>query len=607
MQHAYGLRVRRLPGDFRLFLTCLGNSADAQQDAHHQKPLHLHYPGHLKPASASHAAAEPSPSAGCIQAFHPKGLHSKRLSTPKVTTMPPQLPWQVSLQHSLGSYLPHLLGGIAILLVGWLVALALAAGTRKGLSAMGLNRRLNGATPEASDFNYEKLAARLVFWFVLLLAALGMFSVFNVDGVSGPLSVLASTVLSYLPRILLALLLSVLGWIVATLVRSLINRGLNATRLDEKLSEGADMPPVSNAMGNVAYWLVLLLFLPAIVGVLQIEGLMTPLTLMTNDIMGMLPNIFVAVFFAIGGWVVAKLVRGLVSNLLASTRIDQFSARNEATRDLRLSQLGGTLAFILIFVPALIAALDALKIEAISAPLTRMLDIMVSAIPGILAATAVLLLAWFIGRFAADVIARLLSSLGLDRLPERLGLGHVFPVGAKADVEVVTAEIAPLQSTSAIPTRAPTSLSDFAGKLALFFIMLFATVEAADLVGFTAIRDLATTFIAFGGDILLGLTILVIGYWLANLAALAIQRANAGNALLLSRIARVAITALVLAMGLRAMGVANDIVYLAFALTLGAVAVALAIAFGVGGRHAAGRIAERWAQQYLDKKRDQDN
>ncbi|PJK13948.1 hypothetical protein CO613_08155 [Lysobacteraceae bacterium NML07-0707] len=525
--------------------------------------------------------------------------------------MPPQLPWQVSLQHSLGSYLPHLLGGIAILLVGWFVALALAAGTRKGLSAIGLNRRLNGATPEASDFNYEKLAARLVFWFVLLLAALGMFSVFNVDGVSGPLSVLASTVLSYLPRILLALLLSVLGWIVATLVRSLINRGLNATRLDEKLSEGADMPPVSNAMGNVAYWLVLLLFLPAIVGVLQIEGLMTPLTLMTNDIMGMLPNIFVAVFFAIGGWVVAKLVRGLVSNLLASTRIDQFSARNEATRDLRLSQLGGTLAFILIFVPALIAALDALKIEAISAPLTRMLDIMVSAIPGILAATAVLLLAWFIGRFAADVIARLLSSLGLDRLPERLGLGHVFPASAKPEVDAVVdavvTEIAPLQSTSAIPTRAPTSLSDFAGKLALFFIMLFATVEAADLVGFTAIRDLATTFIAFGGDILLGLTILVIGYWLANLAALAIQRANAGNALLLSRIARVAITALVLAMGLRAMGVANDIVYLAFALTLGAVAVALAIAFGVGGRHAAGRIAERWAQQYLDKKRDQDN
>jgi len=119
-------------------------------------------------------------------------------------------PWLLSLQNSVGSYLPSLLGGLAVLLIGWLVALALAAGTRKGLAALGLNVRLNTATPEARDFDYEKIASRLVFWFVLLLAVLGMFSVFNVDGVSGPLSVLAGTVMAYLPRILLALGLALL-------------------------------------------------------------------------------------------------------------------------------------------------------------------------------------------------------------------------------------------------------------------------------------------------------------------------------------------------------------------------------------------------------------
>lgn len=530
--------------------------------------------------------------------------------------MPPHVPWQASLQNSFGVYLPHLLGGIAILLVGWLVALALSAGTRKGLNALNLNRRLNGATPEATDFNYEKLAARLVFWFVLLLAVLGMFSVFNVDGVSGPLTVLAATVMAYLPRILLALALAALAWIVATVVRSLINRALNATRLDEKLSEGADMPPVSATMGNVAYWLVLLLFLPAIVGVLQIDGLMTPLTLMTTDIMGMLPNIFVAVLIAVIGWIVAKVMRGLVSSLLASTGIDRFSAQHENTRDLKLSQLGGTLVFIVVIVPALIAALDALKITAISAPLTHMLDIMVSAIPGILAATAILLLAWFIGRFAAGLVARLLSSLGLDRLPERLGLGHVFarqPAAAQnSELNAQAAEsyapangnpapMPPIAAQSSAGST-PVSLSDFAGKLALFFIMLFATVEAADLVGFAGVRNLVETFIAFGADILLGLVIFVVGYWLANLAAGAIQRANPGNAVGLSRIARFAILGLVIAMGLSAMGIADGIVNLAFALVLGALAIAFAIAFGVGGRHAAGRIAERWAKQYIDKK-----
>ncbi|MGI8560081.1 MAG: mechanosensitive ion channel, partial [Luteimonas sp.] len=136
---------------------------------------------------------------------------------------------------------------------------------------------------------------------------------------------------------------------------------------------------------------------------------------------------------------------------------------------------------------------------------------------------------------------------------------------------------------------------------ALFFIMLFATVEAAALLGFGGIRNLLETFIAFGADILLGLVIFVVGYWLANVAAEAIQRANRDNSVGLSRIARVAILGLVIAMGLRAMGIADEIVNLAFGLVLGAVAIAVALAFGLGGREAAGQVANRWARQYLDR------
>jgi hypothetical protein len=50
----------------------------------------------------------------------------------------------------------------------------------------------------------------------------------------------------------------------------------------------------------------------------------------------------------------------------------------------------------------------------------------------------------------------------------------------------------------------------------------------------------------------------------------------------------------VIAMGLRAMGIADEIVNLAFGLTLGAVAVAVALSFGLGGREAAGRQMEHW-------------
>lgn len=514
--------------------------------------------------------------------------------------------WQDSLQTSFGVYLPSILGGIAILLIGWIVALVLAAATRKGLAALRTNERLAG--PTGSNVNFERIAGRVVFWAVLLLALLGVFGVLQVEGVSGPLSTLATTVMMYLPRLLLAIVLAVVAWLIATVVRTIVDKALSATNLDERLSKGAEMKPLSQTMGNVAYWLVLLLFLPAIVGALQIEGLMTPLSTMTSDLLGILPNLFAAVIIGVVGWIIAKAVRGLVSNLLAATGIDRFSESHADTRGMKLSQLGGTLAFILVIVPTLIAALDALRIEAISRPLTRMLDVFLQAVPNVIAAAAILILAWFIGRFVAQLVARLLSNLGFDRLPERIGLGHVFASGQPQPATGSTGMApgegietpygspgSPAQSTGG------GSLSTLAGRIALFFIMLFATVEAAALLGFDGVHGLLEEFIAFGADILLGLAIFAIGYWLADIAAQAIERTSP-EARGMARIARVAILGLVIAMGLRAMGVADDIVNLAFGLVLGAVAVAVALAFGLGGRQAAGQVADRWARQYLERK-----
>ena len=135
-------------------------------------------------------------------------------------------------------------------------------------------------------------------------------------------------------------------------------------------------------------------------------------------------------------------------------------------------------------------------------------------------------------------------------------------------------------------------------SFAMFFAMLFATVEAASQLGFSQVSDVVTQFITFGGDVLLGGAILVIGFWLANVAYTAIDRASGANTQGLARIARFAILALVLAMGLRAMGIADDIVNLAFGLTLGAVAVAVALSFGLGGREAAGKLMEHWLAKF---------
>jgi predicted permease len=106
--------------------------------------------------------------------------------------------------------------------------------------------------------------------------------------------------------------------------------------------------------------------------------------------------------------------------------------------------------------------------------------------------------------------------------------------------------------------------------------------------------EFVSRMIAFGGQVLVGVAIIAVGLWLSQLAYRAMQRAGSGWPAALAGVVRFAIVGIVVAMGLRAMGLADDIVNLAFGLTLGSIAVAFALSFGLGGRDAAGRQMEHW-------------
>lgn len=130
--------------------------------------------------------------------------------------------------------------------------------------------------------------------------------------------------------------------------------------------------------------------------------------------------------------------------------------------------------------------------------------------------------------------------------------------------------------------------------------MMFAVTEAADQLCFVQVRQFTAEFVVFGSDILLRSVILVVGYWLSNIVYGAIRKCYANNGKTLAGFAGIAILVMVLSMCLRALGIANDIVQMAFGLTLVAVAVAVAIAFSLGEREAAGKVAERWLSKWRE-------
>jgi len=286
----------------------------------------------------------------------------------------------------------------------------------------------------------------------------------------------------------------------------------------------------------------------------------------------LLPNIFAALVIGFVGWIVAKVMLGLVTNLLAAAGADKAGHSAGLDQSVYVSRVTGTLVFIFIFIPTLIAALDALQIEAISRPATEMLGQILNAVPHLVAAALILVVTYYVAKFASALVSRLLNGMGFDTLPAKLGLEKVF-----------NGELQP---------------SGLVGLVIMFFAMLFATVEAANQLEFTQVGIVVGTFIRFGGDVLLGAVILIVGFWLASLVYGVISRGTGEHAQGLARLARLAIIGLVLAMGLRAMGIADDIVNLAFALTFGAIAVAVALSFGLGGREAAGKQMEYWLSRF---------
>ncbi|ENV05443.1 hypothetical protein F967_02196 [Acinetobacter sp. CIP 102637] len=461
-----------------------------------------------------------------------------------------------------------ILAAIVILLLGWIIALIVAAGVKKLLQKLNTNHRLSSATGHKP--NIENLLSKLVFWFVIILAVVGALNVLNISGVSDPFSNMVGRILAFIPNLLAAVAVGFIGWILAGLVKAGLTNVLARTEMDEKLSNEVGVGSLSSNIGEIFYWLVLLLFLPIVLSILGLTGLLIPVQNMVNEAVAYLPNLLIAGVIIFVGYILAKIVRGIVEGLSNSLGLQTQAEKIGLFKNSNVSKFLGSFVFAIIIITALIVAFEALGIEAISQPATAMLNQIMYAIPQIIAAGLILIVAYVVSRFVGRLVAELVSGAGVDEIPMKL------------DVQRFLGQ---------------TRVSDIIGCLIVFFTMLFAVSEAADRLGLEQISVLIAMFIQFGASILLGAVILVVGFWLANVVANVIQRGEYNSSRWLGNLVRILIMGLVIAMGLRAMGIADSIVNLAFGLTLGSVAVAFALAFGLGGR----QPAERLLSDLLDK------
>ena len=475
---------------------------------------------------------------------------------------------------------PEILAAVAILVVGWLVALAFAVLVRVLLKKTEIDDKLAAwlvGKKKAESLAIEKWISRGVFVVLMLFVLVAFFDVLGLRMITEPLNRFLIEIFEYLPNLIGPAILVLVAFLVATGLRFLVRRVVSASKLDERLSdevgldEGEAMP-LSRTMGDAVYWLVFLLFLPAILGALHLTGLLGPVQGMVDKTLAFLPNLLAAGLILGVGWLLARIIQRIVTNLLAAVGADRLSDQvglAKALGEQKLSGLIGLVLYVLILVPVLIASLNALALEAITQPASQMLNTFLAALPLIFAAALVLVIAYFVGRIVSNLATGLLAGVGFNTILVRLGVGSEPEEGRRTPAEIV-------------------------GYLVMVAIMLFATVEAVDLLGFDVLAMLVTQFMVFAAHVLLGLIIFGIGLFLANLAGRTVEASGARQAPLLALAARTSVLVLAGAMSLREMGLANEIITIAFGLLLGAIAVAAAIAFGIGGRDLAAEALRGW-------------
>jgi hypothetical protein len=478
--------------------------------------------------------------------------------------------------------LPNVLIALAVLLVGWLVAKLIEKAVYKGLQKTSLDNKLF-SNMNNKKYSAEKILSKIVYILVLVFVFIMFLNILDLYILTEPLVGMISTITSAIPNILKAGLILLIAWLIASGLKFLIQKGGKTLGVHEKLSKykltdnNQQTTNVVDKVANIVFYLVLLMALPAVLAALNLRGVSEPFENMIQGILSFIPKLFAAALILLVGYFVAKIVRDILTNFLQSIGTEKLVERFGLSRlfeGTSLSRVIGTIAFVFILIPTVIAALERLDIEGISTPAIAMLNDILTMIPNIAVAILLVLIGMWLGKWLKRFTTDLLRRIGFDSYFKGMGVG----------------------ATAKRPNSL--SFSEIVGYIVQVFVVLLFVAEALNVIKLDFFVDLARGVIAYLPHVVAALVILGVGLWLGGLVKKVLGSVLQGESSnVLASVAKYAIITISVFMALDQLGVAPAIVNAAFILTLGGLALAFGLAFGLGGKN----FASKYLAKFDDK------
>jgi hypothetical protein len=369
----------------------------------------------------------------------------------------------------------------------------------------------------------------------------------------------------------------VVGYFISKIAASIVSGAINRTGIGRKAQTTGGN--IGKSLSKAVFWVLWLVFiLAALSGFEKLSGVggpLEPLKGMLSSVFAYLPNIIGTALLLGIGFIVAKVGKEATSSTLEAVHVDALASRlnvgdDEKAPSNNIAKALGGLVFAIIILLFGVAAVDTLKIPAISGPISGMLEMILDYIPKIIAASVVLALFMYIGRWVSKLAENTLPSLGFDSSLSAIG-------GLDGD-----------SGSNVKPSK-------IVGLVAFVGIALLGLTAAFNALGIDQLTNVFETMLGFGGSITLGAIIIGAGLFIANFISRIVTQTSGELA---GRIIKYVTMVLVTFMGLSQMGIGEEIVNTAFKYGLGAAAFAAgvggALAFGLGGREWAKSKLGNW-------------
>lgn len=363
---------------------------------------------------------------------------------------------------------------------------------------------------------------------------------------------------SSLPSVIGALAVLFIGWIVAKALSKLIYRVMKATKWDEKLlGNSVGKMDMNGFISKIVYYLIMIMVLMIVLNMLGVSEVLDPLKAMVGQFFSYIPNIIGAGVIGFIGYILATFSSEAIG--MGGSFLDGVAQKLNFNDTAKLTNILKSVVFAFIVLLFAITALDVLDIAAISEPAKKVLGTIFDALPKLFAAGIIIGIFMWGAKFISEMLFDVFKSSGVDSLATKLDLGQV--IGAN------------------------NTMSGLLSKLVYFFIAFFGVMTGIEQLGFASLNNMMNTLLSMSGQIMFGMVILVAGNFISKLAASAVGKG--GNDFLAS-IVRVATLFIFIAMAFGKMGIDGGLMNTVIGLIFGAAAVAIALAYGLGGREAAG-------------------